>query len=113
MVFMSLEKIVNALLKPVEKLAGIVYDAAFATTDKDGKKTYSGGAVQKYFERAGKSYNNLKSLVMKYTVKPVDKIVSYGYNTLEKYFLKPLTKCYDAHPILTSVGLVSLGLYLL
>ncbi len=114
---MGLEKLVNAILKPVEKLAGIVYDTVFATSKIDDKgvttNKYSGGYAQRFFGAIGGAYKSLKEVIMNYSVKPVDKFVDYSYAKMDKYFLQPLSKTYEAHPIITTLVLSYFALSML
>lgn len=115
---MALEDIVNFLLKPAEALASIVYDVCFtteveSTTQDDGtktyKKTYSGSKLQEACEIIRNDYRKAKDTLMKYTLRPVDTVLTGVYNllenilkttytTIDKKVISPVSEYLHTHP---------------
>lgn len=111
---MSLEKIVNALARPVEALARFVYDAAFCTsveTTKDEKgveitrKNYSESSLQKYFDRKRADYISSKKQLIDLG-NSIEKFGKYLYNKIGEYIFDPIISAYKAHPVLFTAGVL-------
>ena len=88
---MGLEDIVNFLVKPMEKLAQIVY----GIVPESGLKNVLG--------TIGKDYLSAKEVILKYSLRPVD--------TATKYVFTPFTKIYEAYPLSTIIAGAFLLLY--
>ena len=85
---MGLEAIVNSVLAPLEKLAAKV-------------ASYMPGPVEKAFKAFGKDYSSVKEFLMRYSLRAVDTVGNYVYDTSVKYVFQPLTTMYTEHPYLS------------
>jgi hypothetical protein len=88
---MGLEDIVQSVLAPVEKLAAKV-------------ASYMPAPIGKVCTAFAKDYNSLKEILLKYSLRPVDKAGRYMYDFSTKYVFTPLNKLYQEYPYLTTIG---------
>jgi hypothetical protein len=118
---MGLEKIVDMLLKPLEGVAQLVYDAVYLEKEEivkgsDGKesikKVYSSkpSELKHYLDLLRVDYKTSKDMVYEMSVRPIDKFLKNVYEKFKKgNYTKPLVDGYNAHPILATVaGLLAL-----
>jgi hypothetical protein len=119
---MGLEDLVNLILKPLEGVAQLVYDACFAEdikkeVGKDGKVAYKVKYTEKnslrpYFDKIKTGYQAGKKFVQEKVVRKLDQGYLYLEKFVNEYLYKPLVDFYNKNKAL-SLGLIGLGVYLI